>query len=66
VGRDPSIIAFEGRVNFSADGPDRTAEHAERWREAGASHISVNTMRAGLKGVDAHIAALSAVAALVL
>jgi hypothetical protein len=42
------------------------ATHAERWRQAGASHVSVNTMRAGLEGVDAHIAALSTVAALVL
>jgi probable F420-dependent oxidoreductase len=66
VGRDPSTIAFEGRVDFSAGGADRVAEHAGRWREAGASHVSVNTMRAGLEGVDAHIAALTTVAALLL
>jgi len=66
VGRDPSTIAFEGRVDFSAGGPEPVADHAARWREAGASHVSVNTMRAGLEGVDAHIAALSAVAELVL
>ena len=46
--------------------PSRVAEHAARWREAGASYVSVNTMRAGLEGVDAHIAALTAVADLVL
>jgi probable F420-dependent oxidoreductase len=66
VGRDPSTIAFEGRVDYNAGGPERVAEHAERWRAAGASHISVNTMRAGLEGVDAHIAALTSVAALLL
>ncbi len=66
VGRDPSTIAFEGRVDFSAGGPEAVAEHAARWREAGASHVSVNTMRAELDGVDAHIAALTAVADLVL
>ncbi len=38
------------------------AEHARRWRAAGASHLSVNTMHAGLVGVDAHIAALAEVA----
>jgi alkanesulfonate monooxygenase SsuD/methylene tetrahydromethanopterin reductase-like flavin-dependent oxidoreductase (luciferase family) len=66
VGRDPSTIAFEGRVDYSAGGPERVAEHAARWSAAGASHVSVNTMRAGLEGVDAHIAALTSVAALVL
>jgi probable F420-dependent oxidoreductase len=66
VGRDPSTIAFEGRVDYNAGGPERVAAHAARWREAGASHGSVNTMRAGLDGVDAHIAALTAVAAVVL
>jgi hypothetical protein len=39
------------------------AEHAQRWREAGASHVSINTMRADLEGVDAHIGALTEVAA---
>jgi probable F420-dependent oxidoreductase len=66
VGRDPSTIAFEGRVDYSAEDPARVAEHAQRWREAGASYVSVNTMRAGLEGVDAHIAALTTVAGLVL
>ena len=28
------------------------------WVEVGASHVSFNTMGAGLKGVDTHIAAL--------
>jgi hypothetical protein len=32
------------------------------WRDAGATHVSVNTMRAGLSTVDQHIAALAAVA----
>jgi probable F420-dependent oxidoreductase len=66
VGRDPSTIAFEGRVDYNAEGPGRVAEHAQRWRQAGASYVSVNTMRAGLEGVDAHIAALTSVAAAVL
>jgi probable F420-dependent oxidoreductase len=63
VGRDPSTIAFEGRVDYSPDDPDQTAVHAAKWRDAGASHISVNTMRAGLVGVGAHIKALTTVAA---
>ena len=28
------------------------------WRAAGATHLSVNTMGAGLSGVDGHLAVL--------
>jgi probable F420-dependent oxidoreductase len=63
VGRDPSTIALEGRVNYTPDDPDLMFSHAERWREAGASHISLNTMGAGLDGVEAHINAISMFAA---
>jgi alkanesulfonate monooxygenase SsuD/methylene tetrahydromethanopterin reductase-like flavin-dependent oxidoreductase (luciferase family) len=59
VGRDPSTIPFEGRVNYTPGDPDLMALHAQRWREAGASHLSLNTMGAGLQGVDAHINAIS-------
>ena len=59
VGPDPAHIAFEGRVNYTPGDPDLIAQHAEKWREAGASHLSVNTMAAGLQGVDAHINAIS-------
>jgi hypothetical protein len=31
----------------------------QRWSEAGASHVSVNTMGAGLATVDDHVAALA-------
>jgi probable F420-dependent oxidoreductase len=62
AGRDPAVIGFEGRVEWSTGDPVVMARHAERWREAGASHLSVNTMGAGLVGADAHIAALQTVA----
>jgi probable F420-dependent oxidoreductase len=58
-GRDPSSLGMEGRVNWTVGGLDRLVDHAERWRAAGASHISVNTMRAGLGGVDDHVRALT-------
>jgi probable F420-dependent oxidoreductase len=63
VGRDPSTIAFEGRVNYTPDDLELMVSHAERWREAGASHISLNTMGAGLDGVEDHINAISTFAA---
>ena len=37
-------------------------DHVERWRSTGASHLEVNTMRAGFASVDHHLAALAKVA----
>jgi probable F420-dependent oxidoreductase len=62
AGRDPRAIGMEGRVSFGAGGPEKLAEQAQRWRAAGASHLSVNTMGAGLGSVDGHLAALAPVA----
>jgi probable F420-dependent oxidoreductase len=59
VGRDPSAIEFEGRVTYTPDDPELMARHAEKWRDAGASHISINTMGTGLQSVDDHINAIS-------
>ena len=59
AGRDMSHFQFEGRVEYGTRDHDKMAEHARRWSEAGASHLSINTMHAGLRGVDAHIAALA-------
>jgi probable F420-dependent oxidoreductase len=64
AGRDPSRLGLEGRVNWTAAGGiDQIADHAERWRVAGATHLTVNTMNAGLGAVDHHLAVLSEVAA---
>jgi probable F420-dependent oxidoreductase len=57
VGRDPAAIGMEGRVSWSS--ADRLVDHVGRWRAAGASHVAVNTMGAGLGGVDGHLAALT-------
>lgn len=63
VGRDPSTIGMEGRVNWGDGGIDRVVDHLGRWRTAGATHVSVNTMRAGLANVDDHLRVLGEVAA---
>jgi probable F420-dependent oxidoreductase len=57
AGRDPASLGMEGRVSWHGD-PSEVAEQARAWREAGATHLSVNTMRAGLHTVDDHLAAL--------
>ena len=38
------------------------SERIEQWRAAGATHVTVNTMGAGLATVDAHLGALERVA----
>ena len=62
AGRDPARIGMEGRVSWGSGGPDQLIDHVDRWRAAGASHLSVNTMGAGLRSVDGHLAALAAAA----
>ncbi|HXW46364.1 MAG TPA: LLM class F420-dependent oxidoreductase [Streptosporangiaceae bacterium] len=62
AGRDPAQIGMEGRVSWTQDGVERLAGHVGRWRAAGASHVSVNTMGASLGSVEGHLAALAAAA----
>jgi probable F420-dependent oxidoreductase len=62
AGRDPSTIGIEGRANWSDDDGGKLVEHVGRWRDAGATHLSVNTMGAGLGGVAGHLGALAVAA----
>jgi probable F420-dependent oxidoreductase len=59
AGRDPSALGMEGRVSWTDAGVDKVVDHVGRWRAAGASHLSINTMNAGLGSVDGHLAALT-------
>jgi probable F420-dependent oxidoreductase len=61
AGRDPASIGMEGRVSWRGDA-DKLAAQAATWRDAGASHLSVNTMGAGLATVDDHLAVLQTAA----
>ncbi|HEY2550172.1 MAG TPA: LLM class F420-dependent oxidoreductase [Streptosporangiaceae bacterium] len=63
AGRDPAALGMEGRVSWTAGGAEKLADHAGRWRDAGATHLSVNTMGAGFDSVDQHLAALASAAA---
>lgn len=63
AGRDPAGIGMEGRVNWRGD-PGRLAGRLRQWRDAGATHVAVNTMGAGLGTVDGHLAALATTAEL--
>jgi probable F420-dependent oxidoreductase len=62
AGRDANTVGIEGRVTFGQDGgstdiQQNWGEQIAAWKRLGASHLSLNTMKAGLGG-KAHIDAL--------
>lgn len=59
AGRDPKAIGIEGRINYANSVPDDWNRTMDLWRtRLCATHVSFNTMRAGLKGASQHIAAI--------
>jgi probable F420-dependent oxidoreductase len=62
AGRDPSTIGMEGRVRWGEGGAEGLVEHVADWRSVGATHLSIDTMGAGLGGVDGHLGVLAEVA----
>jgi len=60
--RDPAVIKMEGRISWGDGDLARLADHADRWRAAGATHLGIDTMRAGLATLDEHLSALTAAA----
>jgi len=59
AGREPRTLGMEGRINFGSESSSSADQQIAAWREAGATHLSINTMRAGFSTVDEHIAALA-------
>jgi len=59
AGRDPAAIGMEGRVRWGPGGTDELLTKAQQWRDAGATHLSVDTMGSELSGLDAHLDALA-------
>jgi alkanesulfonate monooxygenase SsuD/methylene tetrahydromethanopterin reductase-like flavin-dependent oxidoreductase (luciferase family) len=62
AGRDPDRLGMEGRVAFDGRNTDELAATVQQWRDAGATHLCINTMGSGLPGADAHLGALTAAA----
>ena len=58
AGRDPSAIGIEGRINITDGDPDFWVKQAKAWEDMGATHVSVNTMSAGLSSPQEHIDAI--------
>jgi probable F420-dependent oxidoreductase len=61
AGRDPARIGMQGQVSWNGSSED-VARHFQNWADAGASHVSVNTMNAGLESVDQHLSVLTTAA----
>ncbi len=62
AGRHPDALGMEGRVTWGEKGAAKLVEQVGRWRGAGASHVSVNTMGAGLSTVEDHLRVLGEIA----
>ena len=58
AGRDPSAIGIEGRISYGQGSPDAWLRDLDAWRKLGATHVSFNTMKAGLASPAAHIEAI--------
>ncbi|MDP6709347.1 MAG: LLM class F420-dependent oxidoreductase [Alphaproteobacteria bacterium] len=58
AGRDPAAVAIEGRVKLDERSPEECAAEVAAWSDLGASHVTFNTMGAGLSSPDAHIDAI--------
>jgi len=61
AGRDPGSIGMEGRVNWQGS-VDHVLRGIAAWRAVGATHVSINTMDAGLMGVRDHLEVLAHIA----
>ena len=59
AGRDPAAVGIEARTGMR-EGVDAAVEQAHRWEALGATHLALNTMRAGYETVDQHIEAIAA------
>jgi probable F420-dependent oxidoreductase len=55
AGRDPESIGIEARLDVGRVSQEEWISQTEAWRSLGATHISVNTMNAGLRSPQEHM-----------
>jgi hypothetical protein len=58
AGRDPESVGIEARLDMGRVPPGEWEPQTEEWRSLGATHISVNTMNAGLHSPNEHVKAI--------
>jgi probable F420-dependent oxidoreductase len=55
AGRVPESVGIEARLDVGRVSPEEWITQTETWRSLGATHISVNTMNAGLRSPQEHV-----------
>jgi probable F420-dependent oxidoreductase len=55
AGRVPESVGIEARLDVGRVSPEEWIAQTEAWRSLGATHISVNTMNAGLRLPQEHV-----------
>jgi alkanesulfonate monooxygenase SsuD/methylene tetrahydromethanopterin reductase-like flavin-dependent oxidoreductase (luciferase family) len=55
AGRDPESVGIEARLDVARVPPEEWVAQTEAWRSLGATHISINTMNAGLGSPREHV-----------
>jgi probable F420-dependent oxidoreductase len=55
AGREPGSVGIEARLDVGRVPPEEWIEQTEAWLSLGATHISVNTMNAGLRSPEEHV-----------
>ena len=58
AGRDPAALGLDGRLRTGGKQPEDWVDEAKEWEELGATHISIETRRAGLNSAQEHIDAI--------
>ena len=58
AGRDPGRIGIESRISIAHRSPEEWIKDVAAWKRLGATHISVDTMKAELATPSAHIDAI--------
>lgn len=58
AGRDPEAFGIDVRLSMASQPRDTWSDYLAGWRALGATHVAANTMKAGFRSVEEHIAAL--------
>jgi probable F420-dependent oxidoreductase len=58
AGRESDAIGIEGRISYGQGSTEAWQKELEAWQDLGATHVSFNTMKAGLNSPSAHIEAI--------
>ncbi len=58
-GRSLEAFGLEPRPKLAGTNMDRVVRDAQEWKDAGASHISINTMGCGFSSLSQHLGALT-------